>query len=93
MDPARFDQLSTRVSTRGLSRRHAARGLGAVGLASAFFGLHRKPAAADCPNVCVCAYTGPGEPPFGGDRTLIPGGSYGQCWDWVTFLCHPCSTS
>ena len=99
MDPVRFDQLSKRVATGRLSRRHAFRGLGAAGLAGALFGLRREPAAADCPDITTC-YRGclPEELSEGGwcnqiTSTPMPGGPVGSCWSWDTLQCNPCSTT
>jgi hypothetical protein len=85
MDPARFDQLSKRVATR-LTRRGAVQTLGAAGLAGAVLSQHRQDAAADCPDAylkCVL-------PNQGGEKILH---SYGQCWNWSTFVCEPCPSS
>jgi hypothetical protein len=95
MDPAHFDQLSRRLATGRRSRRHAVRGLGAAGLASALFGLRRRSAAADCPYLtdcrgrCIDFWCTEGFDPF----FPIPGGPKGTCWDWGDLVCKPCGTT
>jgi hypothetical protein len=93
MDPNRFDLLSKRFAVRGLSRRQTLQALGAAGLAGALFGLRREPAAADCPGLGVCVYTGPGQPDHGGNQMVLSTGFVGGCWDWAAARCKPCSTT
>jgi hypothetical protein len=96
MDPVRFDQLSKRLASTGLSRRRAVRGLSAAGLASALFALQRQPAAADCPDIITC-WRGclPQERSAGGfcdaiTHSGMPNGPVGSCWNWSEFKCNPC---
>jgi hypothetical protein len=92
MNPNRFDLLSKRFATHGLSRRQTLRQLAAAGLASALFASRREAAGADCPDITSCI------DPCGPDylcrppRFAMPGGPVGACWDG--FLdCDPCSTT
>jgi hypothetical protein len=85
MDPVRFDQMSKRWAAR-LTRRRAVQALGAVGVAGTLLGVRQEHAAADCPDAylkCVL-------PNQGGEKILH---SYGQCWNWSTFVCEPCPSS
>jgi hypothetical protein len=94
MDAGRFDRFCRRFAARGLSRRHALRGLGALGIASALVGLQRQPAAADCPDITFCEFdcnTCPLE--MGVPNFPLPGGPVGTCWDWRSFSCLPCDSS
>ena len=95
MDPVRFDRLSMRLATRGLSRRQAVRGLSAIGIASALFALRREPAAADCPYLthcrgrCLDFWCTQGFDPY----FPLPNGPAGTCWDWGDLVCKPCGTT